>query len=77
MKLFSSVSVNFSVCRKLITVIYSLFDNFSLDFRNQYGIERKTSKDNIAAELQTPDTGIIIPEVIFLICSCSRPSFCI
>ena len=34
-----------------------------ITFRNQYGIERRANKDCIAAELRTPDTGIIIPEV--------------
>ncbi|XP_065052654.1 E3 ubiquitin-protein ligase TRIM71-like isoform X3 [Rhopilema esculentum] len=37
--------------------------NLSLAVRNQFGIERRASKDSITAELRTPDTGIIIPEI--------------
>jgi len=37
--------------------------NLSLVVKNQYGIDRRSSKECITAELRTPDTGIIIPEI--------------
>eukprot|EP00794_Sanderia_malayensis_P003639 gene3639-4155_t len=45
------------------TIVKGKISNVNLIVKNQYGIERRSSKDSITAELRTPESGVIIPEI--------------